>query len=66
MPHPLLTCLTIGVVLVGLLVPLTPLGSLFGFVPPPAGFYLFLGGTLAAYLLLVEIVKRHLYRYVRA
>jgi Mg2+-importing ATPase len=66
MPHPLLTILTIGVVLVGLLIPLTPLGSLFGFVAPPAGFYLFLGGTVAAYLLLVEVVKRGLYRYVQS
>jgi len=64
-PHPLLTCLTLGAVLVGLLIPLTPLGSLIGFVEPPAGFYLFLVGAVAVYLLLVELVKRRLYRWAR-
>jgi Mg2+-importing ATPase len=65
-PHPLLTGLTLGAVLVGLLIPLTPLGPLLGFVEPPAGFYLFLVGAVAVYLLLVEIVKRRLYRRARA
>jgi Mg2+-importing ATPase len=57
-----LTGLTLGAVLVGLLIPLTPLGRLLGFVEPPPGFYLFLVCAVAAYLLLVEIVKRQLYR----
>jgi len=61
-PHPLLTCLTIGVVLLGLIIPLTPLGPVFGFVEPPPGFYLFLALAVAAYLFLVEVAKRHLYR----
>jgi len=60
--HPLLTGLTLGVVLVGLLIPLTPLGPVFGFMEPPPGFYLFLAVAVAAYLLLVELVKRQLYR----
>ena len=58
----MLTGLTLGAVAVGLLIPLTPLGRLFGFVEPPPGFYLFLGCAVAAYLVLVEIVKRWLYR----
>ena len=53
-PHAFLTCLTIGVVLLGLIIPLTPLGPVFGFVEPPPGFYLFLVLAVAAYLLLVE------------
>lgn len=57
-PHPILTTLTIGVVLVGLLLPLTPLGALFGFVAPPASFYVFVLAAVTAYLLLVEAVKR--------
>ena len=61
-PHPLLTVLTIGVVLVGLLIPLTPLGPVFGFVVPPLGYYLFLAAAVTGYLLLVEVVKRLLYR----
>ena len=60
-PHPLLTGLTLGAVFVGLLIPLTPLGRLLGFVEPPPGFYVFLVGAVAAYLLLVELVKRRLY-----
>jgi Mg2+-importing ATPase len=62
LPHPLLTVLTIGVVLVGLLIPLTPLGPVFGLVVLPPGYFLFLGGAVTAYLLLVEGVKRFLYR----
>ena len=61
-PHPLLAALSVGVVAVGLMITLTPLGSLFGFVLPPPGFYLFLIVTVAAYLLLVEAVKRLYYR----
>ena len=53
--------LTIGVVLLGLSIPLTPLGPVFGFVEPPLGFYVLFALAIAAYLLLVEAVKRHLY-----
>jgi Mg2+-importing ATPase len=57
-PHPLLASLSIGVVVVGLIITLTPLGNLFGFVSLPAGFYLFLVAAVVAYLLLVEAAKR--------
>ena len=63
-PHPVLTGLTLAAVAVGLLIPLTPLGPLLGFVEPPPGFYVFLVCAVAAYLVLVEIVKRRLYRWV--
>ena len=53
-------------VLLGLIIPLTPLGPVLGFVEPPPGFYLFLVVAVAAYLLLVEVAKRFLYRHVRA
>ncbi len=66
LPNPVLTILTLGVVLIGLVIPLTPLGALFGFVEPPPAFYLFLVSAIAAYLLLVEGVKRLLYRHARA
>ena len=62
-PHPVLTGLSLAVV-VGLLIPFTPLGPLFGFVVPPPGFYVFLVCAVAAYLLLVEIVKRQLNHWV--
>jgi Mg2+-importing ATPase len=49
-----LACVAIGLVL-----PATPLGAGFGFVPLPAGFYAFLAGATATYLALVQFVKRH-------
>jgi Mg2+-importing ATPase len=66
LPHPLLATLSIGVVIIGLIIPLTPLGSLFGFVLPPPAFYLFLVVAVAAYLVLVEAVKHVYYRQVMA
>jgi Mg2+-importing ATPase len=57
----LLASLSIGTVVVGLIITLSPLGSLFGFVTPPSGFFPFLIATVAAYLLLVEMVKRVYY-----
>jgi Mg2+-importing ATPase len=62
LPNRVLTTLTLGVVLIGLIIPLTPVGSLFGFVEPPLAFYLFLVSAIAAYLIIVEAVKRFLYR----
>jgi len=49
-----LACVAIGLVL-----PATPLGAGFGFVPLPLGFYAFLAGATATYLSLVQFVKRH-------
>ena len=48
--------------LVGAALPFTPLAGALGFVPLPAGYFLFLAGATATYLLLVEIVKRRLMR----
>ncbi len=60
--HPLLVAAAVAVVAVGALLPLTPLGAYFGFVVPPPAFYAILAGLVAAYLLLVEWVKRLFYR----
>ena len=57
-PHALLAGLSIGVVVVGALLPLSPLGPALGFVVPPAGFYLFLVAAVGAYLVMVDWVKR--------
>jgi Mg2+-importing ATPase len=65
-PHPLLAGLSIGAVAVGILIPMTPLGALFGFVLPPPAFYAFLAAAVAAYLLLVEAVKRIYYRHAKS
>ena len=60
-PHVILASLSLGVVAAGLIIPLTPLGPFFGFVLPPPGFYVFLVLAVAAYLALVELVKRFYY-----
>jgi Mg2+-importing ATPase len=53
---------TVLIVLLGLLLPVSPLARVFGFTPLPAMFFLFLSGMVITYLFLVEIVKRRLMR----
>lgn len=60
-PHPVLTMLSVGVALSGILIPLTPLGTWFGFVVPRAPYFLFLIAAVASYLGLTELVKRWFY-----
>ncbi len=57
-PHPILTALTLGAVSIGLVLPLTPLGPLFGFVTPPPSFLLFLVAMTTTYLIVVMLVRR--------
>ena len=52
----------IGVVLIGILLPFTPLAEVLGFTPLPAGYFLFLVAATSAYLILVETIKRKLMR----
>ena len=61
-PHPLLAVLAVAIVLLAVGLPFTPPGRWFGFVAPPAGFFAYLAVAIAAYLLLVEGVKRLFYR----
>jgi Mg2+-importing ATPase len=63
-PHHWLTALALGVVTTGVLLPMTPVGALFGLVPLPLAFYGFLLAAVVAYLLLVETTKRLFYRHV--
>ena len=51
---------TVLVVLLGLILPFTPLASTLGFVPLPGAYFVFLGGATMTYLILVELVKRRL------
>ncbi len=53
------------IVLVGMALPFTPLAQWLGFTPLPAMFFLFLGGAVMTYLLLVELVKRRLMRLAK-
>ncbi|MBB6252979.1 magnesium-translocating P-type ATPase [Nitrospirillum iridis] len=61
-PHPLLAGLAFATAALAALLPLTPLGGVFGLVPPPSVFYLLLTGAVLAYLALVEAVKRLFFR----
>jgi Mg2+-importing ATPase len=61
-PSATLTATVVTVVLIGAVLPQTPLASSLGFTPMPATFYVFVVGVTAAYLLLVELVKRRLMR----
>jgi Mg2+-importing ATPase len=61
-PSLALTATTIAVVMAGIVIPFTSLGSILGFTPLPLTFFLFLAGVTGTYLLLVEIVKRRLMR----
>lgn len=62
-PHRVLASLSIGVVLAGIIIPLSPIGPWFGFVSPPFTFFLFLFVAVAAYLALTEAVKHAFYGY---
>ena len=61
--HPLLTATSLAIVAVAVLLPLTPIGTHFGFVPPPAKFYFILGVMVVIYLSAVELAKRGFYRW---
>jgi len=63
-PSLALTITTVAIVLFGILLPYTRLGSLIGFTPLPLTFLLFIALATATYLLLVEVVKRRLMRHL--
>ena len=53
---------TVLVVLIGVILPFTPLAATLGLVPLPGAYFVFLGGVTLTYLVLVEVVKRRLMR----
>jgi Mg2+-importing ATPase len=61
-PSSALTVTTVLVVLIGVMLPFTPLAAPLGFVSLPAWYFVFLGGVTITYLGLVELVKRRLMR----
>jgi P-type Mg2+ transporter len=61
-PSPALAATTLLVVLIGILLPFSPLAGPLGFVPLPGGFFAFLAAVTITYLLLVEMAKRGLMR----
>ena len=60
-PHPVLMATSLVVVVIGAILPFTPLGTYFGFVAPPAQFYAILAVMTVTYLAIVEMAKRGFY-----
>jgi len=63
-PGKYLLMTTLVVVGATLILPFTPLGSLFGFTPPPISFLLAMAIIVSLYILLAEAVKRIFYRRI--
>jgi Mg2+-importing ATPase len=61
-PHPLLATTSVAVVVLAVVLPFTPLGTWFGFVPPSAAFLLAIAGLTVSYLLLAQGAKWAFYR----
>ena len=61
-PHPLLATTSVAVVVLAVVLPFTPLGAWFGFVPPSAAFLFAIAGLTASYLLLAQGAKWAFYR----
>ncbi|MGZ4841874.1 MAG: HAD-IC family P-type ATPase, partial [Candidatus Angelobacter sp.] len=59
-PSHALTATTIGMVLLGIVLPFTPIGPRLGFTPLPPVYFGFLTAATVTYLFLVEIAKRFL------
>lgn len=60
-PHPLLIATSIVVLLVAVVLPYTPIGAWFGFVPPSPLLLLSLAGMTGFYLFVMEQMKRRFY-----
>jgi Mg2+-importing ATPase len=61
-PSRLLVISSLFVVLIGIAITLLPAGGLFGFVPLALPYFLFIGGLVVMYIIVVEIVKKRFYR----
>jgi P-type Mg2+ transporter len=59
-----LTITTLLVAGAGMALPFTPLGKPLGFIPLPLSYFAFLVAATVTYLLLVELVKRRLMRWM--
>jgi len=66
MPRGFLVVMALAAVAIAIALPMVPLGAWFGFTPPPPLFFAYLIGATAAYLALVELVKRIFYRIADA
>jgi P-type Mg2+ transporter len=64
-PSPALAVTTIAIVVIGLALPVTPLGPLLGFTIPPPPYFMFLVVATFTYLGLVEVVKRRVLQHLK-
>jgi hypothetical protein len=61
-PGKYLVLSSLSIVAAALIIPYTPIGKLFDFVPPPPLFYAFLALFIVVYLFLAEAVKKWFYK----
>jgi Mg2+-importing ATPase len=54
---------SLTVVVIGILLPFSPLAHLLGFMPLPVGYFVFLVAATITYLLLVDVAKRWLFAH---
>ena len=57
-----LTVTTLAIVVIGVVLPVTPLATLLGFTRLPASYFAFLIPATLTYLVLVDVAKRQLAR----
>jgi Mg2+-importing ATPase len=62
-PNKWLTINITGILALALLIPYTPIGKIFSFVPLPASFLMVLVGFIIIYLFLVELMKIWFYKH---
>lgn len=61
-PSPYLSWAVFGAIALTFVLPLTPLGTLFGFVPIPLGFYCAIIAIVGLYVFSVELAKKQFYK----
>jgi Mg2+-importing ATPase len=57
-PSKFLISTSLFIIVIGLIIPFSPLAKPFGFVPPPPLYFIALIGIVTSYLLLVQLVKK--------
>jgi Mg2+-importing ATPase len=58
-----LTSTVAAVVIIGVVLPFSPLARPLGFTAPPIPFIIFVAGAVVTYLCLVEVVKQVFFRF---
>lgn len=63
--NPVLVATSCAIVIIGALLPFSPLAAYFKFTPPPGQFYLILAAMVVAYLAIVQFAKQGFYRWFK-